>query len=106
MDKIDEVVEKVVKGEIELHKVDEHLDGNAAVVARRMAIEKLTGKSFPSIGATIIDYLDVKGRNAENVIGAAQVPLGSPVPSWLREIMLRAHFRSPCHDGRGVDCQR
>ncbi|WP_205835858.1 hydroxymethylglutaryl-CoA reductase (NADPH) [Metallosphaera hakonensis] len=80
MDKIEETVDKIVKGELELHKVDEVLDANAAMVARRLAIERMIGKTFPSIGSTIIDYLDVKGRNAENVIGAAQLPLGVAGP--------------------------
>ncbi|WP_287690503.1 hydroxymethylglutaryl-CoA reductase (NADPH) [Metallosphaera javensis (ex Sakai et al. 2022)] len=102
MDKIDEVVEKVVKGEIELHRVDDHLDANAAMVARRLAIERLTGKSFPSIGATIIDYLDVKGRNAENVIGAAQIPLGVAGPVLVEGDYAKGSFFVPLATTEGA----
>ena len=73
---IEEIVEKVLRGEIQLHEIDNFLEANAAMVARRIAIEKLTNTSLPSIGSTIIDYSEIKNRNAENVIGAVQVPLG------------------------------
>lgn len=95
MDKIEETVDKIVKGELELHKVDEVLDANAAMVARRLAIERMIGKTFPSIGSTIIDYLDVKGRNAENVIGAAQLPLGVAGPISVDGDYAKGSFSFP-----------
>lgn len=43
---IDNIVDKVVKGQIQFHEIDNLLEANAAMVARRLAIEKLTGLSF------------------------------------------------------------
>jgi len=78
--KIEEVVEKIIKGEIEFHEADDLLEANAAVVARRMALERILGISLSSIGSTIIDYAEIKNRNIENMIGGVQVPLGVAGP--------------------------
>ncbi|AEB94685.1 hydroxymethylglutaryl-CoA reductase (NADPH) [Metallosphaera cuprina] len=102
MDKIEEVVDKVVKGEIELHKVDEILDANAAMVARRLAIERITGKGLPSIGSTIIDYAEIKDRNAENVIGATQIPLGVAGPVLIEGDYARGGFLVPLATTEGA----
>ncbi|MFP3189576.1 MAG: 3-hydroxy-3-methylglutaryl-CoA reductase, partial [Sulfolobaceae archaeon] len=66
-DRINNIVEKVIKGEIQLHEIDNFLEANAAMVARRLAIERLTNSNLPSIGSTILDYAEIKNRNAENV---------------------------------------
>jgi Hydroxymethylglutaryl-CoA reductase len=60
MMKIDEVVEKLIKGEISFHEIDNLLEANAAMVARRLALEKILGIGLPSIGSTVIDYSEIK----------------------------------------------
>jgi hydroxymethylglutaryl-CoA reductase (NADPH) len=95
MSQIDEIVEKVVKGEISLHEVDNYLEANAAMVARRLALERMTGAKLPSIGSTIIDYAEVKGRNAENVIGGVQVPLGVAGPVKINGDYAKGEFFRP-----------
>ena len=100
--RIEDIVEKIVKGELDLHKVDDILVGNAAVVARRLAIERLTNTSLPNIGSTVIDYEEVKNRNAENVIGAVQVPLGVVGPLRVNGDYAKGDFFVPLATTEGA----
>ena len=99
---IDNIVEKVIKGEIQLHEIDNFLEANAAMVARRLAIERLTGSSLPSIGSTILDYAEIKNRNAENVIGAVQVPLGIAGPIKVNGDYAKGDFYVPLATTEGA----
>ncbi|BDB97419.1 hydroxymethylglutaryl-CoA reductase (NADPH) [Saccharolobus caldissimus] len=100
--KIDEVVDKLIKGEISFHEVDNILEANAAMVARRIALEKILGISLPSIGSTIIDYSEIKNRNAENVIGAAQIPLGIVGPLKVNGDYAKGNFYVPLATTEGA----
>jgi len=99
---IDEVVEKVIKGEIDLHEIDNFLEANAAMVARRLALEKITNSKLPSIGSTIIDYEEIKNKNAENVIGGIQVPLGIVGPLKINGDYAKGDFYVPLATTEGA----
>ena len=99
---IDEVVEKVIKGEIDLHEIDNFLEANAAMVARRLALEKITNSKLPSIGSTIIDYEEIKNKNAENVIGGVQVPLGIVGPLKVNGDYAKGEFYVPLATTEGA----
>lgn len=101
-DIINNIVEKVVRGEIQLHEIDNFLEANAAMVARRLAIEKLTNSNLPSIGSTILDYAEIKNRNAENVIGAVQVPVGVVGPLRVNGDYARGEFYVPLATTEGA----
>ncbi|WP_338600672.1 hydroxymethylglutaryl-CoA reductase (NADPH) [Sulfolobus tengchongensis] len=100
--KIDEVVEKLVKGEISFHEVDNLLEANAAMVARRLALEKILGIGLPSIGSTVIDYSEIKNKNAENVIGAVQIPLGVVGPIRVNGDYAKGDFYVPLATTEGA----
>ncbi len=75
--RLDEVVDKLVRGEIKMHEADKALgNSNAGALARRLALERMYGVSLSSIGSTILDFEELVGRNIENPIGAVQVPVG------------------------------
>jgi len=99
---INNIVEKVIKGEIQLHEIDNFLEANAAMVARRLAIERLTNSNLPSIGSTILDYAEIKNRNAENVIGAVQVPMGVIGPLRVNGDYARGEFYVPLATTEGA----
>lgn len=99
---IDEIVEKVIKGEIDLHEIDNFLEANAAMVARRLALEKITNSKLPSIGSTIIDYEEIKNKNAENVIGGIQVPLGIVGPLKINGDYAKGDFYVPLATTEGA----
>jgi len=101
-DTINNIVEKVIKGEIQLHEIDNFLEANAAMVARRLAIERLTNSNLPSIGSTILDYAEIKNRNAENVIGAVQVPMGVVGPLRVNGDYARGEFYVPLATTEGA----
>ena len=102
MMKIDEVVEKLIKGEISFHEIDNLLEANAAMVARRLALEKILGIGLPSIGSTVIDYSEIKNKNAENVIGAVQIPLGIVGPIRVNGDYAKGDFYVPLATTEGA----
>jgi len=80
-DKIQEILDKLRRGEIRFSEID-NIAGNKnlGAVIRRLYLEDIKGISLSSIGSTIIDFEGVVGRNIENPIGAVQIPLGVAGP--------------------------
>jgi len=80
-DKIQEILDKLRRGEIRFSEID-NIAGNKnlGAVIRRLYFEDIKGISLSSIGSTIIDFEEVVGRNIENPIGAVQIPLGVAGP--------------------------
>ncbi|MFP8952090.1 hydroxymethylglutaryl-CoA reductase (NADPH) [Natrialbaceae archaeon A-arb3/5] len=77
----DSLAERVREGDLRLHELEEHADYDTAAAARRLLVEAETGTDLETIG----DYAFPAERadpNIENMIGAAQVPMGvvGPVP--------------------------
>ncbi len=78
---LEEIIEKLSMGEIKFTKLDEVLgNSNLGTLVRRLYLEKKYGVSLSAIGSTIIDFEELKGRNIENPIGAAQIPIGVAGP--------------------------
>ncbi len=80
MENKEELIKKVVRGEIALHEIDRLAEAGDAVEIRRKGIEKLEGVSLANIGSAKIDYSLIKGKNAENVIGMTSIPIGVAGP--------------------------
>jgi hydroxymethylglutaryl-CoA reductase (NADPH) len=78
MGKTEEILEKLMSGEIKLREVEKFTDNNSneATRIRRMYLEKKYGIELKKIGNSSIDFNDAFNRNIENPIGATQVPLG------------------------------
>ncbi len=77
--------ETVKAEETPLHRLDAIIgDSNKAADRRRRYLEEKYGVELRNIGSTVIDFNGVVGRNIENPIGAAQVPLGVAGPLRLR----------------------
>ncbi|NYT19968.1 MAG: 3-hydroxy-3-methylglutaryl-CoA reductase, partial [Methanosarcinales archaeon] len=72
----DELLEKIVSGEIPLRKIDSYTDEDTAVRLRKCAIEKMECVKFEHIQNYTIDAGSATKRNIENMIGAIQIPLG------------------------------
>ncbi|KUO81919.1 MAG: 3-hydroxy-3-methylglutaryl-CoA reductase [Vulcanisaeta sp. JCHS_4] len=78
---LEDILTKIERGELKLHELDKVLnDSNKATEIRRAYIEKVTGIKLDNVGRTVIDFNAVVGRNIENTIGAAQVPVGIAGP--------------------------
>ncbi|ADB59435.1 3-hydroxy-3-methylglutaryl Coenzyme A reductase [Haloterrigena turkmenica DSM 5511] len=77
----EDLVERVREGELRLHELEDHADHDTAAEARRLFLERETATELEAIG----DYAfpaEAAEPNIENMIGAAQVPMGvvGPVP--------------------------
>ena len=77
----EDLAERVRDGDVRIHELEDHADHDTAAEARRLLVERETGADLEAVG----DYTFPAERadpNIENMIGAAQVPMGvvGPVP--------------------------
>jgi len=72
---------RVREGDLRLHELEEHADHETAAEARRRYVAEETGADLETVGEYAFDAEDAE-PNVENMIGAAQVPMGvvGPVP--------------------------
>jgi len=77
----EQLAARVREGELALYELEEHADPAAAAAARRHLMEAETGVDFEAIGASVVGPAEADS-NIENMVGAAQVPMGvaGPVP--------------------------
>jgi hydroxymethylglutaryl-CoA reductase (NADPH) len=79
---MNEIIDKVVKGEIKFYRVEEHVsnDVNKATEIRRIALERMRNTTLENIGKYSMDMNLTAKRNIENSIGCAQIPIGIAGP--------------------------
>ncbi|WP_049926357.1 hydroxymethylglutaryl-CoA reductase (NADPH) [Halopiger goleimassiliensis] len=69
------LADRVQTGDLRIHELEEHADAETAATARRLLLERETETELEAIG----DYTfpaEAADPNIENMIGAAQVPMG------------------------------
>ncbi|MDJ0269888.1 MAG: hydroxymethylglutaryl-CoA reductase (NADPH) [Aigarchaeota archaeon] len=82
---IDELVKRILRGEVRLHEVEKHVkDSNVATRVRRRAIEEISHLDLSPLDDNVVDFNDVVGRNCENTIGCVKVPMGIAGPLKVR----------------------
>ncbi|MFP8955400.1 hydroxymethylglutaryl-CoA reductase (NADPH) [Natrialbaceae archaeon A-CW3] len=69
------LADRVRSGELRLHELEEHADHDTAAAARRHLLETDTGVDLETVGDYAFDA-EVAESAIENMIGAAQVPMG------------------------------
>ena len=100
---IEEIVERVVRGEVKLHQLDSIMkSSNKATLARRLALEKMLKISLASTSHTLIDWDNAVGRNIENPIGAVQVPVGVAGPLLVRGEYASGYYYIPLATTEGA----
>lgn len=100
---MEELVEKVLKGEVKMHELDKILgNSNAATYVRRRVLEKITGVELRHIGHFSIDFNDVVGHNCENTIGVVQIPLGIAGPLLVNGQYARGLYYIPLATTEGA----
>ena len=75
----DALVERVRDGDLRLHELDDHADADAAATARRRLVESDADVDLETVGAYGFPA-ERADANIENMIGAAQVPMGVAGP--------------------------
>jgi len=76
----EELTQRVRAGELRLYELEEHADADTAAAARRRVVAAETGADLGPIGAYAFDAADAQS-NVENLLGAAQIPLGVAGPA-------------------------
>jgi hydroxymethylglutaryl-CoA reductase (NADPH) len=76
-----DLADRVRAGELRLHELEDHADHATAAAARRHLLTEETGVDLDAVGDFTFDAADAE-PNIENMIGAAQVPMGvaGPIP--------------------------
>ncbi|MDF2955839.1 MAG: Hydroxymethylglutaryl-CoA reductase [Candidatus Alkanophagales archaeon MCA70_species_2] len=100
----EEIVERIVRGEIKLYEVEEFTGGDSfhATELRRRAIERLSGVKLENIGTFSIDANRATKANIENMIGVAQLPMGVAGPLHVRGEFADGHFFIPLATTEGA----
>lgn len=76
----EEILQKLDSGEIKLYGIEKNCDPNEAIVIRKEYIEKKLNFSLANIKEYPYDASKIYGRNCENVIGVATLPVGVAGP--------------------------
>lgn len=99
---IEDVVRKVLSGEIPIHKTEEYLEPRKAAEARRLAVEAMIGSKLTAVGSSTLDYSGILNKNAENVIGYTQMPLGIAGPIRVSGSHAKGEFYVPMATTEGA----
>ena len=75
-----EIVDKLLNGEIKLYQVDKEVSAKEATDIRREFLEKKYSINLENIGNYSIDTERASARNIENSIGILQLPMGIAGP--------------------------
>jgi len=75
------LAERVLDGDLRLHELEDHADHATAAAARRVLLARESGADLETVGDYAFDAAAAE-PNIENMVGAAQVPMGvaGPVP--------------------------
>lgn len=78
----EEVLSALMRGDLKMHEIERAVGGDVprAVELRRAFVERKTGKHLRNIGNFSFDAEMAMRRNIENMIGAAQIPMGVAGP--------------------------
>ena len=71
----DELVTAVKDGDLRLHELEQRADADVATAARRQLLADETSADLDTVGAYAFDAATAE-PNIENMVGAAQVPMG------------------------------
>jgi len=100
--KEEEILQQLKEGKIKLYSLDKILGSNKATEIRRKFIEETSGVQCPQIAKSSFDFDKVCGKNAENTIGAAQIPMGIIGPLRVRGDHANGDFYVPMATSEGA----
>lgn len=99
----DEIISKLISGELKFYQVDEHASSRKeAVDARREALSKITGVDLKHVGNYSYDPEIITKKNVENGIGAIQIPLGAAGPIKINGQYAKGDFYIPLATTEGA----
>ncbi|NPA62196.1 MAG: hydroxymethylglutaryl-CoA reductase (NADPH) [Methanococci archaeon] len=102
MDDFNDIIEKMIKGEIKPYQLDKLFGAKIATELRRKFIEKKVGVEFEHIANYTIDEEMAMKKNIENMIGAIQIPLGFAGPLKINGEHAKGDFYIPLATTEGA----
>ncbi|MFC6834921.1 hydroxymethylglutaryl-CoA reductase (NADPH) [Halomarina ordinaria] len=78
----EDLAARVREGDLRLHELEAHADADTAAAARRHLLETETGADLSTVGDYSFDAADADSA-IENMVGAAQIPMGVVGPVRL-----------------------
>lgn len=99
----EEIIKKLLNGEIKLHEI-EKLTGSVdeAINIRRSFVEKISTAHLEHISKYSLDMEEAIKRNIENPIGTIQIPLGIAGPLKLNGKYAQGDFYAPLATSEGA----
>ena len=99
---MNEIFEKVLKGEIKFYQLDKLVGKKEATELRRKFLEEKLGINLENIGSYKVNPEDAIGKNIENMIGSAQLPLGVAGPLKINGEYAKGEFYIPLATTEGA----
>ncbi|MBM4241782.1 MAG: hydroxymethylglutaryl-CoA reductase (NADPH) [Euryarchaeota archaeon] len=101
--KKEEIIDKVIKGDIKLHEIEKYaINTNEAVEIRRKFIEGISNTKIEHISNYSLNMNDAVKRNIENPIGAIQIPVGVAGPIKINGDHAQGDFYMPLATSEGA----
>ena len=97
-----ELIQKVLKDEISLHKIEEYVTPEKAVSIRRKVIEEYAKVSLEGIANSTVEYDKILNKNIENIIGTISIPLGVAGPIKVNGDTAKGIFYLPIATTEGA----
>ena len=99
----EEIIEKLIKGEIKLHQIESYT-GNVqeAIEVRRGFAEQVAGSSLTHLSQYSLDLPEALKRNIENPIGTVQIPVGLAGPLHLNGKYAQGTYYVPLATSEGA----
>jgi hydroxymethylglutaryl-CoA reductase (NADPH) len=103
MHKKDEIIHKLLKGEIKLHQVENYTESvEEATQVRLMFAQKISGAEIEHLSQYSMDMGEALKRNIENPIGAIQIPVGIAGPLTVKGEHAQGDFYVPLATSEGA----
>lgn len=99
----EEIIDKLVNGDIKLHEIEKYTDNaDQAILIRRKFAEKVSGAELKNISNYSIDMELASKKNIENPIGVIQIPLGISGPLKVNGDYANGEFYVPLATSEGA----
>lgn len=99
---IEKLVEEVKAGHAKLHHLDEMYGIDGAIQMRQEVVKTVTDSDLETISNFTMSTKDAPLKNCENMIGAAQVPMGIAGPLKITGDFAKGDFYFPLATTEGV----
>ena len=92
-----EIIDKLLKGEMKLYQVDKEVDAKTSTDIRREFLEQKYDLKLNNISNYTLDMERASARNIENSIGVLQLPMGIAGPLKINGTLPKGSIHSSCN---------